>query len=58
MLAVISVDDYPFLPFEDLTCLLEDTGIGGITLCCMIVRRQKFEITTNSIPHHQVRITG
>ena len=47
MLAVISVDDYPFLPFEDLTCLLEDTGIGVITLCCMIVPRQKFEITTN-----------
>ena len=26
--AVISVDAYPFLTFSDLTCPLEDTGIG------------------------------
>ena len=26
--AVISVDGYPFLDFSDLTCHLEDTGIG------------------------------
>ena len=25
---VISVDAYPFLAFSDLTCHLEDTGIG------------------------------
>ena len=25
---VISVDAYPFLDFSDLTCHLEDTGIG------------------------------
>ena len=28
MVAVISVDVYPFLSFSDLTCHLEDTGIG------------------------------
>ena len=27
MEAVVSVDDYPFLAFSDLTCHLEDTGI-------------------------------
>ena len=28
VLAVISVDAYPLLAFLDLTCHLEDTGIG------------------------------
>ena len=28
VVAVISVDAYPFLDFSDLTCHLEDTGIG------------------------------
>ena len=28
MEAVISVDAYPFLPLLDLTCHLEDMGIG------------------------------
>ena len=28
MVPVISVDDYPFLAFSDLTCHLEDIGIG------------------------------
>ena len=28
MVAVISVDAYAFLAFSDLTCHLEDTGIG------------------------------
>ena len=28
MVAVISVDAYPFLAFSDLTCHLEDMGIG------------------------------
>ena len=26
------VDAYPFLAFSDLTCHLEDTGIGGTVL--------------------------
>ena len=28
LVAVISVDAYPFLAFSGLTCHLEDTGIG------------------------------
>ena len=28
MVAVISVNAYPFLPFSDLTCHLEDMRIG------------------------------
>ena len=34
VVAVISVDDYPFLPFSDLTCHLEDTGIGVFWMHC------------------------
>ena len=34
MVAVISVDAYPFLAFSDLTCHLEDTGIGVFWLHC------------------------
>ena len=29
MVAVISADAYDFLAFSDLTCHLEDNGIGG-----------------------------
>ena len=32
VVAVISVDAYPFLAFSDLTCHLEDMGIGGSTV--------------------------
>ena len=28
VVVVINVDAYPFLVFSDLTCSLEDTGIG------------------------------
>ena len=34
VVAVISVDVYLFLAFSDLTCHLEDTGIGGFWLHC------------------------
>ena len=34
VLAVISVDAYPFLVFPDLTCPLEDTGKGVCWLHC------------------------
>ena len=34
VVAVISVDAYPFLAFLDLTCHLEDTGIGVFLLHC------------------------
>ena len=32
VLAVISVDAYPFLTLSDLTCHLQDTGIGAFWL--------------------------
>ena len=35
MVAVISVDAYPFLAFSDLTCHLEDTGIVFLWLHCV-----------------------
>ena len=34
VVAVISADAYPFLAFSDLTCHLEDTGIGVFWLHC------------------------
>ena len=34
VVAVISVDAYPFLAFSDLTRHLEDTGIGVFWLHC------------------------
>ena len=34
VVAVISVDAYPFLAYPDLTCHLEDTGIGVFWLHC------------------------
>ena len=34
MVAVIGIDAYPFLAFSDLTCHLEDKGIGVFWLHC------------------------
>ena len=34
VLAVINVNDYPFLAFSDLICHFKDTGIGGFWLLC------------------------
>ena len=34
VVAVIKVYAYPFLAFSDLTCHLEDTGIGAFWLHC------------------------
>ena len=34
VVAVINVNGYPFLPYLDLTCHLEDTGIGIFWLHC------------------------
>ena len=34
MIAVINLGVYPFLAFSDLTCHIEDTGIGAFWLCC------------------------
>ena len=36
MVAVVSVEAYPFFAFSDLTCHLEDTGIGAVWLHCAI----------------------
>ena len=37
MEAVISVDAYSFLVFSNLTCHIEDTGIGVFWLYCLLV---------------------
>ena len=34
VVAVISIDAYPFLTFSELTCHFEDTGIGVSWLYC------------------------
>ena len=34
VVAVISDDAYPFLSVSDMTCHLEDTGIGAFWLHC------------------------
>ena len=34
VVAIVSVDAYPFLAFSDLTCHLEDTEIGVFWLHC------------------------
>ena len=34
MVAVISVDAYPFLAFSDMTCRPEDMGVGVFWLHC------------------------
>ena len=34
VVAVISLDAYPFLTFSDLACHLEGTGIGLLWLHC------------------------
>ena len=34
VVVVISVDDYPFLAFSDLTCHLEDPVIGVFSVHC------------------------
>ena len=57
VVAVISVDAYPFLAFSDLTCHLEDTGIG-VALCHLIVRRPNLEVATKRLLHQQVKIPG
>ena len=36
VVAVVSVEAYPFLAFSDLTCHLENTGIGIFWLHCAV----------------------
>ena len=53
VVAVISVDAYPFLVFSYLTCHLEDMGIGDryrcflVALCPLMVRRPNLEGSSN-----------
>ena len=49
MVAVISVDAYPFLAFSDLNCHFKDT---------VIVRRPNLEVMTKRLLHQQVKIPG
>ena len=53
MVAVTSVDAYPFFAFSDLACHLEDTEIG-----VLIVRRPNLEVATKRLLHQQVKILG
>ena len=57
VVAVISVDAYPFFASSDLTCHLEDTGIG-VPLCHLIVRRPNLEVATQSLLLQQIKILG
>ena len=36
VVAMISIDPYPFLASSDLTCYLEDTGIGLFWFQCRV----------------------
>ena len=48
---------YPFLTFSDLTCHLEDMGIGFlVALSHLIVRRPNLEVVTRRLLHQQVEI--
>ena len=50
MVAVISVDAYPFLTFSDLTCHLEDTGSCFlVALYCLIARRLNLEVAVKRL---------
>ena len=57
MVAVTSVNAYPFLAFSYLTCHLKDTGIGVFWLHChMTLRRPNLELATKRLLHQQVKI--
>ena len=42
VVAMISVDAYPFLAFSDLNCLLDDTRIGVFWCCTVLPVKTKF----------------
>ena len=60
MVAVISVDAYPFSAFSELTCQIEDTGIGvfWFALCRLIVKRPNLDVATKRLLYQQVKIMG
>ena len=54
VVAVISIDAYPFLAFSDLTCHLEDTELCLlVALCHLTVRRPNLEVATKRLLHQQ-----
>ena len=54
VVAVISVDAYPFFSFSDLACDLEDTGIGVFWLHCATCAN--LEVATKRLLHRLVKI--
>ena len=56
VLAVINADAYPFLAYSDLTCHLEDTGIGSFWLSDS--KETNSEVETEGLPHQQVKTLG
>ena len=56
VVAVITVDAYPFLAFPDLTCHLQDMRIG-VALSRLIVGRQILEVATKRLLHKQASRT-
>ena len=56
VVAVISVDAYPFLPFSDLTYHLEDTGVSAFWLHCVksTVKRPNLEVVNKRLLHWQI----
>ena len=60
MVAVISVDAYPFLGF--LRPDLSPSGYRNrcflVALCCLIVRRQNWRVATKRLLNQQVKIPG
>ena len=61
VVAAISVDAYPFLPFSDLTCHLEDlkkklSPLFLVALCHLIVKRLNLKVATKRLLHQQVKI--
>ena len=59
VVAVISIDAYPFLAFSDLTCHLEDMWMYFlVALHCLIVRRPNLEVEMKMLLHRQVKYWG
>ena len=59
VVAVISVDAYPFLAFSDLTCHLEDTESYFLAAWFqLIARRLNLEVAMKRLLHQQVKIPG
>ena len=55
MVAVISVDAYPFLTFSDLTCQYRNRSFLA-ALCHLMVRRPNVEVATKRLLNQQVKI--